>query len=473
MIDCRRPRLLLSLTLLSAGLAIAVGCTPAAAPPSTAETQQEAKRTIPSLSAEEILAKMVETYSSADTYVDQATYYWSRAKRGEGIIRQEVTHELSLAVARPSQLRFRSDQVLSTSANKVSFDVAADGQVIRSSTGDVEDQIHEVPAPETLTPENFIPDPNMRAAALEVGLDNIYPQLTIMLTDAGIKEAFPKAESFEVIENEKVHGRDCHRVVLSSSDGKRMLWIDAETFVLLRMDLPIESQMPQLDPDDVFSRYAIWIDYNQPSLGAEIDPGVFAKKIPEAGRRVRKLVPPPPVGPDESLGKPVGAFSFTTLDEQEITPQSVEGKVVILDFWLNSCPPCKRHTPILEEVYQKFKDNDRFVFYAVNANLPKHNLSNETIQNLFTNWGGTFPVLRDLKETSDFQMGIRRYPHIVVLDPDGDVQFDEGGEHTDAQPLIDLVQKLLDGGDPAADAVAKHQKLRDKFQSDLEEVTIE
>ena len=192
-------------------------------------------------------------------------------------------------------------------------------------------------------------------------------------------------------------------------------------------------------------------------------------EIPAGARRVRKLVPPPPKG----LGKQVGAFSFTTLDEEEITPALVKGKVTVLDFWADYCPPCRKHTPLLETVYQEFKDKDNFVFYAVNANLPKHNLSNEKVQELFTQWGGTFPVLRDLKETSDFQMGIRSYPHMVILSPDGRVQFDEGGEHTDAQPLIDLIQKLLDGEDPAAEVLEAFQLELDKFQSDLEEATVE
>ena len=415
----------------------------------------------------------MKTYREADTYIDQATYSRSRAKRGEGVIRTRPIHEMSLAVDKPGRLRFMSKQV-STRNPKNSFDVAANGDTIRSAAGSLAGQIHETAAPEKLTPHNFIPEPNIRNAALEVSLENIYPQLTIMLSDKEIiEDVFPEATNFELIEDDKLNGRICHRVVLSSNDGNRILWIDADTFALLRMELPIESQMPQLDPRGVFSKYSIWIDYNQPNIGTEIDPMAFDMEIPAGVRRVRELVPPPATGPQESLGKQIGEFSFTTLDGQEITPTTVKGKVVALDFWLNSCPPCQRQTPILEEVYQKFKDNDKFVFYAVNANLPKHNLSNESVESLFRSWGGSFEVLRDLKETSDFQMGIRRYPHMVVLSPDGRVQFDEGGEHTDAQPLTDLIQKLLDGADPAAEVLAEYQQELDKFQSALEEATIE
>ena len=62
---------------------------------------------------------------------------------------------------------------------------------------------------------------------------------------------------------------------------------------------------------------------------------------------------------------------------------------------------------------------------------------------------------------------------MVILSSDGRIQFDESGEHTDPQPLIDLIQKLLDGDDPAGEVLADYQKVLDKFESDLDEVTIE
>ena len=449
------------------------GCSPAKTGSTSTSGSEETESNVSAPTADEVLAKMVAVYRVANSYVDQATYFRSRARRDEKVIRPRPIHEMSLALSKPNKLRFMTKQVYPRSARNVSFDVASDGTVIRSSAGGLVGQIHEVSTPETLTVENFIPEPNIREAALRVSLENIYPQLSIMLTDGDITKVFPKAEKTELIEDDKLGGRLCHRVALTSADGTRVLWIDEETSLLLRMELPIDSQMSELDPEGVFSQYSIWIDYNQVALDTEIVEDVFAMSIPEGVRRVSSLVEPPPPAPSDKLGQPVGEFSFTTLADKKITPATHEGKVVVLDFWLNTCPGCKSQTPLLEEIYQQLKDNDKFVVYGVNANLKKHNLSDQTIENLFESWGASFPVLRDLEETSDFQMGIRRYPHMTIVGPDGRVQYDEYGEHTEAEPLLEILQKVLEGEDPASEAVAEHQRLVEQYEKALEEATIE
>lgn len=426
-----------------------------------------------SLSVDEVLSKTLQTYREAKTYADQATYSRRRVKESEGVSREEVNHEMSLAVEKPNKIRFRMNQIYPKSRQHVSYDVASNGQIHRSVAGILKEQIHETESPGRLTLENFIPEPNIRKAALEVSLENIYPQLAMMLTEGNGEKVFPQDDRPRLISDEKLGERLCHRVVMESLAGKRTLWIDAETYLILRMELPIEGQMASLDPEKRFSEYSIWIDYKDVWIDSEIEPDVFAMEIPEGARRVTKLVLPPAEGPPPELGKPVGKYSFTTLDaETEITPESHPGKVVVLDFWSVTCPPCREHTPILEEVYQKLKDDDRFVFYAVNANLRKAKLSNMKIQEVFDSWGGTFPVLRDLEETSDFQLGIRAYPHTVIVGPDGTLQFDEAGMHTEPEPLLEIVQKLLDGGDYAAELIAKHEEKVEQFERDLEAATI-
>lgn len=426
-----------------------------------------------SLTAEQVLSKMLQTYRGAKTYADQATYSRRRVKKSEGVPREQVIHEMSLALEKPNKIRFKMNQMYPKSRQNVSYDVASNGEIMHSVAGILKEQIHETEAPAQLTLENFIPEPNIRKAALEVSLENIYPQLAMMLTEGNGEKVFPKDNRPRLISEEKLGDRMCHRVVMESLAGKRTLWIDAETHLLLRMELPIEGEMKSLDPQKRFSEYSIWIDYKDVWIDSEIEDERFVMEIPEGARRVSKLVLPPTGGPPPALGKPVGNYSFTTLDtEEEITPDSHPNKVVVLDFWSVTCPPCREHTPVLEEVYQKLKDEERFVFYAVNANLRKAKLSNDDVQEVFDNWGGTFPVLRDLEETSDFELGIRAYPHTVIVGPDGRLQFDEAGMHTKPEPLLEIVQKLLDGGDPAAEAIAQHQEKIDQFERDLEAATI-
>jgi peroxiredoxin len=56
----------------------------------------------------------------------------------------------------------------------------------------------------------------------------------------------------------------------------------------------------------------------------------------------------------ERLGKPLD-LTFTALDGQAIRMGDFTNKVVILDFWATTCPPCVRKLPELKELYAKYK----------------------------------------------------------------------------------------------------------------------
>ncbi len=56
-------------------------------------------------------------------------------------------------------------------------------------------------------------------------------------------------------------------------------------------------------------------------------------------------------------------FSLTSLDGKKFESASLRGKVVVLNFWFTGCPPCLTEIPKLNELVEKFK-NDDVVFIA-------------------------------------------------------------------------------------------------------------
>ena len=60
------------------------------------------------------------------------------------------------------------------------------------------------------------------------------------------------------------------------------------------------------------------------------------------------------------------AFSFRDVKGNIRSTKSLEGKVVFVNFWATWCPPCRAEMPALNELYNKFKDDERLVFLFIN-----------------------------------------------------------------------------------------------------------
>jgi peroxiredoxin len=56
------------------------------------------------------------------------------------------------------------------------------------------------------------------------------------------------------------------------------------------------------------------------------------------------------------VGDAVPKFSVQTTDGQTLTPDSLKGKVVLLNFFATWCGPCNEEMPALQKVHEKYKD---------------------------------------------------------------------------------------------------------------------
>ena len=59
-------------------------------------------------------------------------------------------------------------------------------------------------------------------------------------------------------------------------------------------------------------------------------------------------------------------FSFVKEDGVMQSTADLKGKVVFINFWATWCPPCRAEMPSLNDLYNKFKQDERFVFLFVN-----------------------------------------------------------------------------------------------------------
>ena len=66
------------------------------------------------------------------------------------------------------------------------------------------------------------------------------------------------------------------------------------------------------------------------------------------------------------LGQPAPEFDGEMLDGEEVSLDSLKGKVVVLDFWATWCEPCVMAMPVLAKVTKAYEEKD-VVFLAVNV----------------------------------------------------------------------------------------------------------
>ncbi len=444
-----------------ATLALTTGCSSSSAP--AGDDPAEVR-------GAEIADKMLAAYRDARSYTDSATYVQSYSYRGEGVERELPFFEMSLAYQQPNFIRLRFDEALRTDEGTArGFDIAANGTVMRASAVELPGQLLEAKAPAAITVENFLPDPLIREVFNNRSVGDVFPQLAMLLNDDEETPVFPEDEAPRLLDEKMLGDRNCYRVATTSPKGKRIFWIDANSYVLRRMELPIDGDRRQFDPENQYANLAVWIDFKDPTFNAKIDGETFAKELADGDQLVRRLIPAPPAAPSERLGEELTEFKFETLDGQPVTPADLKGKTVLLDFWQVDCAPCKAHTPDLEKVYQQLKDNDKFAFYAVSVD-GKNRVPNEIADRTLKNWGGTFPVLRDPDFTAE-KLRVAGTPTLMLLGPDGRLQYFHIRQHRDPKQLAELIQKVVDGADLAAEARAEHEQLTKKYEADLAAAT--
>jgi thiol-disulfide isomerase/thioredoxin len=440
------------------------GCSEAKLPP-------QSKQTLPgSISAEELLAKLRTTYAKAHAYSDNALLLERGVSRSQGKIIEIPFTRLSLLFDRPNRYAISYEDAIPGSQGRTQYRIASDGVRIRSVASQLPGQIHEALAPREVTTDNFIPEPELRQAILQVALENLFPQLAMLLASDAEKPIFPRANHSEMLSEKKIGDVVCYRMALTEPEGNRILWIDKEKFILRRMEIPIEGQREALDPTKQFTNFSVDLDFEDVAFNPEFDKAAVTVEITGNGRLVRRFVPPPSAGPSEELGKPVKDFVFTDATGAQVTPATLVGKICVFDFWSTDCPPCKEHTPVLEAAYRQLKDTEDIAFYGVSTD-PK-GLATDVVEKTLQAWGATFPLLRDLDKYSFYSLDVRVTPTLMLLGPDGRLQGAHIGMLTNADELVKKIRQISAGEDLVRQAREEYAKQVDQHAAILNAATI-
>ena len=177
----------------------------------------------------------------------------------------------------------------------------------------------------------------------------------------------------------------------------------------------------------------------RPATDAGISLDAFAAE--EAKRRARAALPVM----DGAL--PAFAGGTEWLNSPPLTPESLRGKVVLVDFWTFACYNCLNALPHVKALYAKYKDRG---FVVVGVHTPE--LARErvvaNVRGEVSRLGIAYPVVIDNDYAIWRAFGNQNWPAVYFADATGRLRFHHFGEGR-YEEQDEVVAKLLAERDAA------------------------
>lgn len=398
-------------------------------------------------SGSEVLERMLAAYRQAETYQDggqvRLSFKRQQPKQGDDA---EVNQswDYSVALERPNKLRMHVYQAVAVCDGKqlhatLDFEQVA-GQVLTRS------------APEKMKSSDvYGSDPLLAGVLHEGGAAGPPVVLSFLLDDAALAPVLEGAGKPKLLAPEKIDDRSCYRVEVERPDGRLVFWVDQKSYVLRRLEYPTKDFAKSVEEQEgPVSDLALVVELTGAQLDGEIDRAAFEFEAPEGARLVEQFVTAPPL-----LGQPIAEFKFVGLDGQEVTRESLLGKVVVLDFWATWCEPCLKSLPNLQKAADRYRENDQVAFLAVSVDA--EDVKNEQVADALAKIGVTLPVARDAHQLAPAAFLIEALPTTVLLGPDGKVQDFEAAYNPDlAEQLGVKIEKLLAGQNIYEETLAQY-----------------
>ena len=134
-----------------------------------------------------------------------------------------------------------------------------------------------------------------------------------------------------------------------------------------------------------------------------------------------------------SVGEKASEISLPDTKGSNLSLSSLQGKVVLIDFWASWCGPCRRSEPELKKLYEKYQSKG-FEIYGISVDEDKFAWKTAIKQDKI-NW----LHVNDDKGVVAGKWNVMYIPNTYLLDKTGKVV----AVNPPHQQLDELIQKLL------------------------------
>lgn len=108
-------------------------------------------------------------------------------------------------------------------------------------------------------------------------------------------------------------------------------------------------------------------------------------------------------------------FTATDLEGNRYTQEELEGKIVVLNFWFVQCKPCVMEMPELNELVEKYRDEDVvFLAFALNGE--------QELQAFLRKKAFDYRIIPDSRDVAE-QYFVEGFPTHLVINQAGEVAY--------------------------------------------------
>ncbi len=132
-------------------------------------------------------------------------------------------------------------------------------------------------------------------------------------------------------------------------------------------------------------------------------------------------------------------FTLTTLQGETYTLSELRGKVVLINFWASWCGPCRVEAPVLERIWQQYKDRGVVVLGVAYTD------TESGARDFIAEFNQTYPNGLDLGTKISDKYHITGVPETYVVDQNGNIAWTRFATISEKEVTLLLDQLLANG----------------------------
>lgn len=143
------------------------------------------------------------------------------------------------------------------------------------------------------------------------------------------------------------------------------------------------------------------------------------------------------------INTPAPAFELLTLEGKPVSLESLQGKVVVVDFWATWCGPCKASFPGMQDAVNKYKESEDVEFVFIDTWESGKDIKKKVADFISSN-NYTFNVLMDLENKTVVDFGVSGVPTKFVLDKNGQIRFKSIGYSGNNEAMVEELSMVIE-----------------------------